>query len=146
MLYGYKMKNFKQIFHLHHNWHVVAIMKTFFVFSLGEATSEATEREKRLRERLVPWRGEGGTGVSSTQNRGAWKFHSIKQGVSCWRTNEALRADYTNIKPGILYMVYWDIFYRVEVFFPHKLFPLYLNNDTFKHLISNWTWNLFSWT
>lgn len=60
MLYGYKMKNFKQIFHLHHNWHVVAIMKTFFVFSLGEATSEATEREKRLRERLVPWRGEGG--------------------------------------------------------------------------------------
>lgn len=118
MLYGYKMKNFKQIFHLHHNWHVVAIMKTFFVFSLGEATSEATEREKRLRERLVPWRGEGGTGVSSTQNRGAWKFHSIKQGVSCWRTNEALRADYTNIKPGILYMLYWDIFYRVEVFFP----------------------------
>lgn len=146
MLYGYKMKNFKQIFHLHHNWHVVAIMKTFFVFSLGEATSEATEREKRLRERLVPWRGEGGTGVSSTQNRGAWKFHSIKQGVSCWRTNEALRADYTNIKPGILYMVYWDIFYRVEVFFPHKLFPLYFNNDTFKLLISNSTWNLFSLT
>lgn len=141
MLYGYKMKNFKQIFHLHHNWHVVAIMKTFFVFSLGEATSEATEREKRLRERLVPWRGEGGTGVSSTQNRGAWKFHSIKQGVSCWRTNEALRADYTNIKPGILYMVYWG-----WGFFPHKLFPLYLNNDTFKLLISNWTWNLFSWT
>lgn len=52
MLYGYKMKNFKQIFHLHHNWHVVAIMKTFFVFSLGEATSEATEREKKAeRER-----------------------------------------------------------------------------------------------
>lgn len=134
MLYGYKMKNFKQIFHLHHNWHVVAIMKTFFVFSLGEATSEATEREKRLRERLVPWRGEGGTGVSSTQNRGAWKFHSIKQGVSCWRTNEALRADYTNIKPGILYMVYWDIFYRVEVFFP-------INSS---HCISLWYFQTFN--
>lgn len=146
MLYGYKMKNFKQIFHLHHNWHVVAIMKTFFVFSLGEATSEATEREKRLRERLVPWRGGGGTGVSSTQNRGAWKFHSIKQGVSCWRTNEALRADYTNIKPGILIYGILGHFFIGLRFFPHKLFPLYLNNDTFKLLISNWTWNLFSWT
>lgn len=70
MLYGYKMKNFKQIFHLHHNWHVVAIMKTFFVFSLGEATSEATEREKKAeRERLVLWRGGGVTGVSSTVHK-----------------------------------------------------------------------------
>lgn len=61
MLYGYKMKNFKQIFHLHHNWHVVAIMKTFFVFSLGEATSEATEREKKAeREVSAVKRGGGG--------------------------------------------------------------------------------------
>lgn len=35
-------------------------MKTFFVFSLGEATSEATEREKRLRERVSAVKGGGG--------------------------------------------------------------------------------------
>lgn len=65
-----KWKTSKQIFHLHHNWHVVAIMKTFFVFSLGEATSEATEREKKAeRERLVLWRGGGVTGVSSTVHK-----------------------------------------------------------------------------
>lgn len=60
MLYGYKMKNFKQIFHLHHNWHVVAIMKTFFVFSLGEATSEATEREKKAEREVSAVKGGGG--------------------------------------------------------------------------------------